>query len=161
MSDGLDLELGHLLRGKVALVGIGNPLRGDDGFGPGLADRLVARWASGHPSILCVNAGPTPENYVSTIERHHPGAVLLVDCVDLGKAPGEKRLLAPTELSAADASTHGFPLVLLMEELERRTGAAVRLLGVQPAKLAMGEGISPAVRRALRKLEGLLLEILG
>jgi hydrogenase 3 maturation protease len=161
MADALELELRRFLRGRVVLVGIGNPLRGDDAFGPGLADRLAARWASGHSFILCVNAGPTPENHVSTIERHRPGSVLLVDCVDLGKAPGETGLLAPTELGATDASTHGFPLVLLMEELERRTGAAVRLLGVQPAKLGMGEGISPPVRRALRKLEGLLLEILG
>jgi hydrogenase 3 maturation protease len=161
MTEELESDLRRFLRGRVALVGIGNPLRGDDAFGSVLADRLAARWASGHPAILCVNAGPTPENHISTIERHRPDKVLLVDCVDLGAGAGELRLLARGEVGFGEASTHGFPLVLLIEEIGRRTGADVRLLGVQPASLGMAERISPPAARALRRLEKLLVELLG
>ena len=161
MTGGLESDLRRFLRGRVVLVGIGHPLRGDDAFGPVLAERLAARLSQGFPSILTVNAGPTPENQVGVVERHRPDAVLLVDCVDLGEAPGKTRLLTPKELAASDASTHGFPLPLIMEEFARRTGADVRLLGVQPANLELGEPISPPIRRVLRELERLLLELLG
>ena len=39
-------------KGKVVIVGIGNLLRGDDGFGPALIERL-----SGNVEARCIDAG--------------------------------------------------------------------------------------------------------
>ena len=63
-----------VLRGKTVIVGMGNPLRGDDGFGPALIERL-----RGKVSATCIDAGIAPENYVGRIVKETPDTILLVD----------------------------------------------------------------------------------
>lgn len=146
-----------LLRGRVAVLGVGNILRGDDGFGIALVQRLAER---GLP-LLAVDAGTVPENHVAVAARFSPDTVLLADCLDHGGLPGDVAVLAGEELSEEVVSTHGFPLSMLMDEIARRTGAAVRLLGVQPADLTLGAELSPPVLAALDHLESLFADLLA
>ena len=60
------------------LLGIGNPLHGDDGVGNYVASRFRAR---GWNSIDC---GTMPENFTAVVRRHHPEILVLVDATDLG-----------------------------------------------------------------------------
>ena len=71
------------LRGKTVIVGIGNSLRGDDGFGPALVQRL-----QGRVRPVCIDAGVAPENYLGRIVKEQPDTVLLVDAAHLGLEPG-------------------------------------------------------------------------
>ena len=54
----------HILQGKVVIAGIGNTLRGDDGLGCYLVNRL-----KGRIHALCIDTGPTPENYVGKMTK--------------------------------------------------------------------------------------------
>jgi len=55
-------ELRERLRGRVCLVGIGNPDLGDDGFGVRLAEVMRA---AGHPDVVV--AGTTPERWAARL----------------------------------------------------------------------------------------------
>jgi hydrogenase 3 maturation protease len=138
----------EVLRGKVVVVGVGNCLRGDDGLGPWLVARLAKSCRQS-----CIDAGDALERHLGRIAREKPDAVLLVDAVHLGSAPGDHALLRPAELEEVGYSTHRFPLKMQLDDLERNVGCCVYLLAVQPRSLELGKKVCGEVRRSLRRLE--------
>ncbi len=135
------------------MVGVGNVLRSDDGIGCRLVERLAARAPS--PSrITLVDAGGGLENHLGRILRERPEAVLIVDAVELGRRPGDYELLDPEDLDGEASGTHDLSLRTLAEHLRRELPAVdVKILAVQPASTAMGEGLSPDVVAALSAIE--------
>jgi hydrogenase 3 maturation protease len=145
-----------ILKGKVVIVGIGNILRGDDGLGPVLVDRLKDK-----VEVSCINAGNALENHLGLISKSHPDTVLLVDAVHLGLKPGEARIVDPSRIEHAGLSTHDVSPGLFLDFLVEESRCSVFLLGVQPEKIEMGTRISETVENTLEILESELLEALG
>ena len=133
-----------IFKGKTVIVGIGNTLRGDDGFGPALIKRL-----EGKVKATCIDAGSAPENYTGKIAREKPDTILIVDALDLGLAPGKHEILKKTEIVNMGLSTHDISPHMLIEYLESQTAADIYILGVQPKNLSFGEGMSPEVKETL------------
>lgn len=140
------------LEGKrVVVLGVGNPMRGDDGIGPCLADRL-----QGNVSATVVNAGDVPENYLGPVAASRPEVVVIVDAAELGAAPGEIAIVEVNELAGRAAlSTHNASLRLFIKVLQSEIQTDVFLLGVQPASMAFGAPMSQVVVAALHLLEDL------
>ena len=135
---------------RVVVLGVGNPMRGDDGVGACLADRL-----QGRVKATVVNAGDVPENYLGPVAADQPEVVVIVDAAELGTAPGEIAIIEANELAKTTLSTHNVSLSLFIEVLRSEVQADVFLLGVQPASTAFGAPLSPAIVTALRLLEEL------
>ncbi len=143
----------HILKGKLVIVGIGNPLRGDDGFGPRLVEEV-----RGKIEAVCIDAGSAPESYTGKIARETPDTILLVDAVHLNKKPGEFSLLKKEEILKSGFSTHDMSPNLFIEYLEQQTRAAIYLLGVQPTDISFGAEMSEPVKDAITELAGNLKE---
>ena len=139
--------------GKCVIVGIGNPLQGDDGFGPALIERL-----EGKVDAVCIDAGGAPENYTGSIVKEDPETILLVDAVHMGLAPGQYRILGTGEIAECGLTTHNVSCRLLIEFLERQTKANIFMLGVQPQSLALGSEMSERLISALDEIEHLIRE---
>lgn len=163
-----------IFKGKIVIVGIGNTLRSDDGFGPALIARLKdkvnpvrecgkksTQGFSNGVKALCIDAGSAPENYLGKIVRENPGTILIVDVVCLGLSAGEHRILKKQDLLNSGLGTHNIPLPMFIEYLEHHTAADIYMLGVQPQSLALGGEMSDQVKKALSEVEGFLLKILG
>ena len=144
--------LKSVLKGKIVIVGVGNTLRGDDGFGPALAERL-----RGEVNALCIDAGTTPENYLGKIAAEKPDTVLIVDAVHLGLPPGRYEILRKHDILSAGFTTHDISPRLFVEYLERKTEAQIYMLAVQPARLDFGAEISPNVKTTLDSLSAFLI----
>ena len=144
-----------VLQGKLVLVGVGNILRGDDGFGPALIAKIRAK-----TTVRCIDAGTTPENYVGRIAREKPDSVVIIDAAHLDTAPGECRLLERDEILTSGFTTHDMSPGLFLDYLAQETGAAIHMLAVQPERLTLGEEMSPLLEKRLDELHGLLLEVL-
>jgi hydrogenase maturation protease len=142
-------------RASVAVVGVGNPLRRDDGVGSWIADRLAALGC-----VSVFDAETVPENYLGAIIEAAPRAVLFVDAATGAGAPGECRLAPMDALAPRPASTHAPSLALLAELLERY-GIECGLLAIQPAATTAGMGLSPEVERAAREVVSCLASRLG
>ncbi len=151
-------ELWGTLRGRVCLVGLGNPDLSDDGFGLRLAEALRAM---GYPDV--VEAGTTPERWVSRLSDGRYDTVLFLDAVEMGAEPGAVALLAADELSARfpQISTHKLSLSLLASVIEASGRTKVCLLGAQPASLRPGGGLTPPMRQTLEALTELLDDALA
>ena len=144
----MDNILLPILRGKTVIVGIGNPLRGDDGFGPALIQRL-----RGKVRAACIDAGNAPENYLGPIAREDPDTILLVDVADMGLEPGQCRVLEPKEILKCGLTTHDLSSRMLIEFLQGQTRAHIFMLGVQPQQVSLGEGMSDCVKETLSAIE--------
>ncbi len=136
------------LLGKVVIVGVGNILRGDDGLGPMLVERLKAKVRA-----VCINAGSALENYLGKIVKAQPDTVLLIDAVHLGLEPGAYEMLETAEIEQAGLSTHDISPRLLLDLLGMRIKGKILLLGVQPQQLGLGDGLSWRIRETLHELE--------
>jgi hydrogenase 3 maturation protease len=131
------------------LLGIGNPLLGDDGAGNYVADRFRA------PGWMVVDCGTVPENFTGTVKREHPELLLLVDAADMALSPGEFRIVRPDDIAAVTFGTHSLPLNLFLEYLAESVGAAI-FIGIQPGRIIMGEGLSDPVRQGADRLISIL-----
>ena len=147
----MKINFKHLFKGKVVIVGIGHPLRGDDALGPSLVKRL-----DGHLDALCIDAGSAPENYLGKIIKASPDVILFIDAVDFNKEPGFYKILEQEEILKTGFTTHDLSPKMLIEYLSTETKAKMYLLGIQPKDLELGGQISLPVQEALGELERLL-----
>lgn len=145
----------EILKGKVIIIGIGNPLRGDDAAGVVLAGRL-----EGNVRALCIDAGTAPENYLGKIAKEKPDTVLFADAVHLERSPGEYEILKSRDILRTGFTTHDISPALLIDYLERETSAGIFLLGIQPEDLAFGSEMTGPVSRSVTELETMIKECL-
>lgn len=131
---------------RVAVMGIGNELRGDDAAGV-----LAARALHGlqHDRFLVVEAATAPENHTGLLRRFQPDLVLLIDAAQLGEQPGCVRWLAAADTEGLSASTHTTPPSMLARFLTETLGCEVALVGIQPYDTSFDAPVSPAVTAAV------------
>jgi len=133
-------------------------MRGDDGAGPFLIQRLQEEITPLPEDWLLINAGEVPENYLNRIIDFRPAQVLLIDATDFQAPAGSLKMFKFSDLRGAGFSTHNASLKIVMDFLERETRAEVRLLGIQPQRTDLGAEISEPVRNAVEEILQLLLK---
>jgi hydrogenase 3 maturation protease len=112
--------------------------------------------------VCLLECETVPESYLLDIEQFNPSHVLLIDAAVLGYKPGEASLVEFGEVASFSAiSSHMLPLRLFCEYITKSTGAKIRLLLVEPKSMEFGEGLSPQVQAAAKKLTKILVTILG
>ncbi|HEY47641.1 MAG TPA: hydrogenase 3 maturation endopeptidase HyCI [Anaerolineae bacterium] len=130
---------------RIALLGVGNPMRGDDAAGILLA-RLLRPLANTNDRLFVVCAGTAPENYTGLVRRFNPDCVLFVDAAQLNERPGTIRWIPWRMTNGLSASTHTLPIYLLASYLNIEMGCQVALLGIQPSHISFGP-LTPIVRK--------------
>lgn len=149
-------ELRDVAPERIAVLCVGNVARGDDGFGPAVAQGL-----RGELQASLFDGGATPENDLPRIAALDPRVVLLVDAVHFGGAPGALRLLCADQLREDGVSTHACSLPVAAEFLAASCAARVMLLAAQPISVQFGHEMSPEMRGAVCEATSLLAELLG
>ena len=114
----------------VAVVGTGNPMRGDDAVGSCLAQRLM----EAKTRACIVDAQEVPESYLGRIVATRPDTVVFIDAVDMGARPGDAAIIESDQIERYAPTTHRMPLGLVMDYLRRETGADTFLIGIQPSQ---------------------------
>ncbi len=137
---------------RIAIIGIGNVLTGDDAVGPHVVRVVEARYAL-PADVQVIDAG-TP-GYDLTAFLVGMDAAILVDSVRAKGAPGELRVYEKAELLtrkpvlAMSPHEPGVREALLNADFMGVTPAHVRLVGVIPSRTETGIGLSAEVRAAI------------
>ena len=135
--------------GNVAIVGIGNIIRGDDGLGPKLIEMLKGR-PMGAKLFDC---GTAPENYIFPILASSCDTIVLIDAADIGAAPGGIKIFALEEISNVSFSTHNPSPRLLTDLLKTgRDDLNMFVVSVQPKTTILGAPMSKEVLQGLEIL---------
>ena len=139
--------------GPVLVLGIGNLLWADEGFGVRCAEALAAQYDL--PESVRVMDGGTQGLYLLPYVQQ-AARLIVFDAIDYGLAPGTLRLVeneeVPRFMGAKKMSLHqtGFQEVIAAAELTGRCPREMLLIGVQPAELEdYGGSLRPAVRARL------------
>lgn len=144
---------------RLAIVGIGQELRGDDAIGLEVVRRLRPSMKA-RENLLLIEAGPAPENFTGPLRRFRPEVVVLVDAAQMGSLPGSVLYLDWRDVTGYRGSSHTLPLSTVAEYLEKEIGCEVWLLGIQPADNSFGEKLSAhaaqGVHLAVENLKGWL-----
>ena len=137
------------LRGKIAILGIGNTLKGDDGVGALLASRL-----SGRINCLTYDCGVAPENFLGKVIKDKPETVVIVDAADFRGKKGEFRVFEPETINREGLFfTHNSSLELVINFLQSNGMDNIIILAIQPKSIRLGEGLSKEVEASLNDLE--------
>jgi len=139
--------------GNTVILGIGNLLWADEGFGPQVVARLKARHDL--PEDVDLVDGGTKGLYLLPLVQD-AARMIVFDAVDFGQPPGTLLVLRDGEIPAffgqRPLSLHqtGFTDVLAAAELTGRSPQAITLIGVQYANIdTWGGGLSPVVTDTL------------
>jgi hydrogenase 3 maturation protease len=144
---------------RLAVLGIGHELYGDDAVGNWVVSRLQ-KLVPASESLLAIQGGPAPENFTGTLRKYGPDLVLLVDAALMGQAPGSSGWLSCQDTTGFSASTHTLPLHILASYLTAELNCEVALLGIQPAQTRIGAPLSPEVQQAAEDISSSITEIL-
>lgn len=123
---------------NILLLGIGNLLWADEGFGVRAVEELHRRWTfPAHVTLM--DGGTQGFNLLRHVQEAR--RMIVFDAIDYGLAPGTIRVLAnaqvPRFMGAKKLSLHqtGFQEVLAVAELTGHLPADLVLIGVQPADI--------------------------
>jgi hydrogenase maturation protease len=150
---------------KILILGIGNVLWADEGFGVRVVEEIASRHRFG-PNVRLLDGG-TQGIYL--VDQVRWADVLVVfDAVDYGLPPGTLKRVEGTEvpkfMGARKMSLHqtGFQEVLALADLLGDYPKSLLLIGVQPVELEdFGGSLRPAVKACIAPAIALALEYLA
>ncbi len=133
---------------RILVAGVGNTLRGDDGFGPAVTE-LLGHLPAGAEVIETGTGG------VALLQELMVGCdgLVLIDACDRGAEPGTIFVLEPEVgegVHVPDVHLANPDRVLSMAKTMGYLPDRVRIIGCQPLDIEeMCQGLSPVVQRAL------------
>jgi hydrogenase maturation protease len=141
-----------MMSGTV-VIGLGNPLMGDDGAGLAALARLRDEWAM--PGVELVDGGTWGMSLLPDIEDAE--RIVFVDAIKTGGAPGQIVELERERLPmyfTRPLSPHQTDLrdVLAAAELRGTLPGDAVAIGVEPEIVALGTELSPVVGCAVTPL---------
>ncbi len=148
----------ELVSGLDVVMGVGNPLMGDDGLGIAAVAALRTRWMDS-TKLVIVDGGTWGMNLLPLIEGAR--RLMIIDAIDRGLPPGARIELEREEIPrylGLKLSPHQLDLreVLALAELRGTLPEETIAIGVQPDRVELSLELSPVVAA---KLPGLLSDI--
>jgi hydrogenase 3 maturation protease len=150
--------------GRVAILGIGSTLRGDDVLGLAIIEELkkVLRRVKLRLPLKLFSCGLAPENYTGEIKKFKPTHILIVDATDAGKEAGRISIIDAKKKSAnASFSTHSLPIKMLIDYLTHSLDCRIVCIGIQPKSIEFGSPLSGKVNKAIKHASTLIIENLA
>ncbi|MFW9996229.1 MAG: hydrogenase 3 maturation endopeptidase HyCI [Candidatus Odinarchaeota archaeon] len=126
---------------KLAILCVGNDLRGDDSAGILVYEELVKKLSKNESSnyFVLFNGGSLPENYTKPIRESRASHMLLIDAAEFGGKPGDVGLFSPDDITGSSYSTHTLPLSIFLKTLAKATETRFSIIGIQPGRTELGE----------------------
>jgi len=147
---------------SVLILGCGNVLFGDDGFGPAVAQQLQRNFII--PSEVCVQDTGTSVREIlfdTILADKKPSKVVIIDAMDCGLKPGE--LFSPDidsfpKAKLDDFSLHQVPTSNLLRELRDLCGVEVIVIACQVSRTPdrVSPGLSNPVKGAVERAAEML-----
>ncbi len=142
---------------ELLILGIGNILWADEGFGVRCAEAMNAAWQFGD-EVVVLDGGTQGLYLLPYLEEAR--RLIVFDAVDYGKQPGEMVIArddeVPRFMGAKKMSLHqtGFQEVIACASLADRLPESMMLIGVQPEQLedfggSLRDSVKAQIPRAL------------
>ena len=141
---------------EAGIIGVGNLLLKDEGIGVHVVHALEKRGIEG---VKLIDGGTSPDFpfLVQGLRR-----LLVIDAVRMGGPPGTVYKFALSELELEPEAVLSLHEVGLIENLKLAQAlggpSEVTIIGVEPAEIGWGLGLSPVLREKFPRILALVLE---
>ncbi len=148
---------------NILVLGIGNLLLGDEGVGVRAVEALARRFILS-PPVEILDGGTSGMALIEAMACRD--GLIVADAVRTGAAPGSVTVLRDAEVPALFSrkiSPHqlGLSDVLTALRLTDEFPGHLTLVGIEPASLAPGIGLTPAVAAAIEPALAQILALLA
>jgi coenzyme F420 hydrogenase subunit delta len=137
----------------VIVLGCGNILFGDDGFGSYVADHLQnASLIPNHVSVINAGTGVRELLFDLVLSEQRPKRIIVIDAVDLRRKPGEVFKIHVEELpenKIDDFTLHHMPTTNLLRELRDFCHVDVIIIAGQVESIP--EAVKPGLSDVMSK----------
>jgi coenzyme F420 hydrogenase subunit delta len=142
-------------RARVLILGVGNILFSDDGFGPAVIDSLIRTYeVPDDVYVMDVGTGVRKLLFTLILSESRPQEIVIVDAVDWGQEIGRVVTIPVEDLPVNkidDFSLHQVPTSNMLRELQDQCGVKVTVIvcdvGLIPQE--MKAELSPGTQQAV------------
>ncbi len=149
---------------KLAIMGIGNTMKGDDGFGIIFIKNLINHYMTKSYSnidinnnyglnpdkevnkigdkLILLNCGVVPENFTSVLKKEKPSHILIVDAALMGKPIGTISTIDVEDISRIGFSTHSLPMSIIVKYIKHYINTEILIIGIEPKNIDFGMPLS-------------------
>lgn len=148
---------------RVAILGIGSDLRGDDIAGI-ITTQQIEKIIEQKTSPLEVKffiGATAPENLTGEIKKFQPSHLIIIDSVYSNVPPGRITVMDPGEIEDVSFFTHKLPIKVMIDYLLQFCKFHVIIIGIQPKDIAIGKPVSEEIGHAVKKLSETIAKILS
>lgn len=145
---------------SIGIIGVGNPLRKDDGIGIVLLHHMKNAAKLNPDSLSFIDGGTGGMNVLHVCNKFD--VVVFLDAVDFKANPGETRFFSIDNIKSnkqvSSVSTHHEDLFQIIR-IGQKIGECpnkVFVFGVQPADIGFGEGLTEQING---KIEDIILSM--
>jgi hydrogenase 3 maturation protease len=147
---------------KVAILGIGSELRGDDVAGL-LAAQQIEKNTKGKsitPQLQVFIGETAPENLTGEIKNFQPTHLIIIDAAELNKEPGHIEIMEPETIGGTSFCTHSLPLKIVIGYLLESFKFQAIIIGIQPKTLTFGAQPTKEVVAAAKNIAKTITKLL-
>ena len=146
------------------ILGCGNILFGDDGFGPAVIEYLQEHCrVPASAAAIDVGTGVREILFNIILTENKPQRIVIVDALDCNRKPGDIFNVSIEEIPIKkihDFSVHLMPTLNMLKELRDLCHVEVVVLAGQPEKIpeAVKLGLSPQMQKAVPKISEYIVQ---
>lgn len=152
---------------ETLVVGCGNVLFKDDGYGPKVIDALNDYFKDKEKpeSTEFIDAGTSATHYIFSLPEETWKKIIIIDVVEYKAEPGTVKKFSIDEIPQAKyEDAHSWPVEEPLHRLSEETGVEIVVIGCKPEYISAPDvemGLSKPVEDAIPETIGLVLEELG
>ena len=141
---------------KICVIGIGNPLRKDDGIGIVLLKKLIQNKKTLPKNIEFIDGGTGGMNILHILPKYD--TVVFIDAVQLNAAPGSYSFFSADEIKEDKKtdlfSTHAdqLPQVIKLSRQLKELPKQLYIFGIQPKDISFGADLSNILQNNIETL---------
>jgi coenzyme F420 hydrogenase subunit delta len=150
---------------EILVVGCGNILFKDDGFGPAVTEAMEEQFKEGDlpDNVMILDAGTGGPHYIFSLPNELWKKLIIVDIVEFGAEPGTLRTFDVSELPEGSyENVHSWPVSQPLHELSETYEVIV--IGCQPESVSAPDvelGLTKNVEDAIPKAIKMILKEIG
>ncbi|UCF49594.1 MAG: hydrogenase maturation protease [Thermoplasmatales archaeon] len=149
---------------KIGVVGVGNPLRKDDGVGIYLLNFLIDKKDGLSKNLLFFDGGTKGMNLLHILAKLD--VAIIIDAVNLDEKPGCYKFFKYSDVKSKNEFTYFnsheddlLKIIALSEILDEKP--EIYFFGVQPKDISYGEGFSKDLENSMDEIKNQLINKLN
>ena len=151
---------------ETLVVGCGNVLFKDDGFGPAVINELEKRFKDKEipDETMFIDAGTSATHFIFSLPNEKWKKIIVIDVVEFNAEPGTVKVFSPFDMPKGKyESAHSWPVEEPLHDLAN-SGIEIVIVGCKPGEISSPDvemGLTEPVENAIPEAVNIILKEIG